>query len=323
MHRARVFFDLRPLLARAALTLAAVAALAALGASLPARSANVPQLFAVLVADADTQRAVAQAMRIVLVRLTGSRDAASDPALKALVDDAAHYVRLVRTTTAGATQVIFDDLRLREAVGAAGRSVWDLDRPTLQVWLPAVEGATLDALRAQLTSAAEDRGLPLLVSTDAAAADGAAVLAAARRAGANAALLGQSASDSSLAWQWTLVAPDAEGQWTGGAAEGIDGATDALVHSAQSLAAAPVASVECRVTGVADLSGFSDVLDALRRAPGVTAVSLRDIEGDALLLQLAAHGTPSMLARALASERLRPLEPGQEGALSYRYQAGP
>jgi hypothetical protein len=323
MHRAREIFHLRPLLARAKLVLAALAGLAAMTASLPARAADVPQLFAVLVPDADAQRAVAQAMRIVLVRLTGSRDAASDPALGSLVDDAAHYVRLERTTTAGATQVIFDDLRLREAVGAAGRSIWDLDRPTLEVWLPPADGATLDALRAQLTSAAEKRGLPLLLSTDAAATDGAAALAAARRAGANAALLGQSAADSPGAWQWTLVAADSEGHWTGSAADGIDGASDALVHSAQSLAAAPVASVECRITGVADLSGYSDVLDAVRRAPGVTAVSLRDIDGDALLLQLAAHGTPNMLSRALSSERLRPLEPGQEGALAYRYQAGP
>lgn len=321
MHRARVFFHLRPRLARAAL--AALASLAAMGASLTAKAADVPQLFAVLVPDADAQRAVAQAMRIVLVRVTGSRDAPNDPALKPLLDDAAHYVRLERSTTAGATQVIFDDLRLREALDAAGRSVWGLDRPTLQVWLPAVDGATADALRAQLTSAAEDRGLPLLFSTDTAAADGAAVLAAARRAGANAALIGQSASDTPGAWQWTLVAADADGQWTGSAAEGIDGATDALVHSAQSLAAAPVATVECRITGVADLNGYSDVLDAVRRAPGVTAVSLRDIEGDALLLQLAAHGTPNMLAHALSSERLRPLKPGQEGALTYRYQAGP
>jgi uncharacterized protein DUF2066 len=283
MHRARVFFHLRPLVARAVLVVAA------LGGAVPAPAAGVPQLFAVLVPDADAQRAVQQAMRVVLVRLTGTRDAVTDPALSPLVDDAAHFVRLQRTTTGGATQVIFDDLNLRAGIAAAGRSVWDLDRPLLQVWLPPSDGATLESLRAQLTSAAQERGLPLLIGTDAAAADGAALLAAARHAGANAALLAQPAPDSPGTWQWTLVAPDVDGHWVGSVATGIDGAADALVRS----------------------------------TPGVTAVKVREIDGDALLLQLAAHGSEAMLAHALASERLRPLDGGQGGVLAYRYQPGP
>jgi hypothetical protein len=317
MHRARVFFHLRQLFARAAL------ALFALSCATPAPCATVPQLLAVVVPDADAQRAAQQGIRVVLVRLTGTRDAAIDPALSGLVDDAAHYVRLERTTTAGATQVIFDDLRLRAAISAAGRSVWDLDRPVLQVWLPPLDVAALDALRGQLASAAQERGLPVLVSTDAVGADRAAVLAAARRAGANAALLAQPAPDSPGAWQWTLVSPEADGQWVGSIAEAIDGATDALVHGAQALEAAPVAAIDCRITGVADLRGFSAVLDAVRSTPGVTAVNVRDIDGDALSLQIAAHGGRAMLAHALSSDRLRPLEPGQDAPLAYRYQAGP
>jgi hypothetical protein len=317
MHCARVFFHLRPLLARAAL------ALAALGCALSAPAATVPQLFAVMVPDADAQRAVQQAMRVVLVRLTGTRDAASDPLLSPLIDDASHYVRLQRTTTAGATQVIFDDLGLRAAVSATGHSIWELDRPELEVWLPAADAATLDALRAQLATAGQERGLPLLVGTEPAASDSTALLAATRRAGASAALRAQSAPDSPGEWQWTLIAPDADGQWVGNAAAGIDGATDALVHSAQSREAAPVMAFECRITGVADLSGFSTVLDAVRSTPGVTAVHVRDIDGDVLSLQLAAHGNQAMLARALSGDRLRPLDPGQEGELAYRYQASP
>ena len=153
--------------------------------------------------------------------------------------------------------------------------------------------------------------------------DATALLAATRRAGASAALLAQSAPDSPGEWQWTLVAPDADGQWVGNAAAGIDGATDALVHSTETLEAAPVVAFDCHIAGVAGLGDFSAVLDAVRSTPGVTAVQVRDIDGDALTLQLAAHGSEAMLAHALASERLRPLDPGQGGALAYRYQAGP
>jgi hypothetical protein len=317
MHRARVFFHLPPLLACAAL------ALAALSGVVPARAAAVPQLFAVLVPEADAQRALQLAMRVVLVRLTGTRDAAVDPALSGIIDDAAHYVRLERATTAGATQVIFDDLRLRAAISAAGRNIWDLDRPVLQVWLPALEAAPLDALRAQLTGAAQDRGLPLLIGSDAGTADHAALLAAARRAGASAALLAQSAPDSAGMWQWTLLSPQTDGQWVGSAEEGIDGATDALVRSAQTLEAAPVAAIDCRITGVANVGDFSAVLDAIRATPGVTAVNVRAIDGDALSLQIAAHGSAPTLAHALAGERLVPLASATNDALAYRYQAGP
>jgi hypothetical protein len=317
MHCARVFFHFRRLLARVAL------ALAALGGPLPGQAAAVPQLFAVLVPDADPQRAVQQAMRVVLVRLTGTRDAASDPALATLIDDAAHYVRLERATTDGATQVIFDDLSLRAAVGASGRGVWNLDRPELEVWLPALDQAALDALRAQLATAAQERGLPLRLSAEPPQPDTTALLAATRRAGASAALVAQSAPDSPGEWQWTLVAPQASGQWVGNAAAGIDGATDELVHSTQILEAAPVVAIDCHIAGVAGLGDFSAVLDAVRSTPGVTAVQVLEVDGDALTLQLAAHGGEPMLARALASERLRPLDPGQEGALAYRYQSGP
>jgi len=325
MHRARDYFDLRPLWARAAVALAAVAAaaVAALAGAAPARAAAVPALFAVTVPEADAQRAVQLAMRAVLVRVTGTRDAATDPALGAVVDDAAHYVRLQRATTGGATQVIFDDLNLRAAVRAAGRNVWDLDRPTLQVWLPAADDATLDALRTQLAGVAQERGLPLLFSTEAAAADDAEALAAARRTGADAALLARPAPESPGAWQWTLVAPEASGQWVGSAATGIDEATDALVRTAATLQAAPVEMIECRVTGVTDLGGFSAVFEAMRSTPGVTAVHVRSIDGDALSLELTAHGGPALLAHALSSDRLRPLEPGEQGVLAYRYQAAP
>jgi hypothetical protein len=317
MHRARVFLQFPRLLARVAL------ASAVLFGPLPGEATAVPQLFAVLVPDADPQRAVQQAMRVVLVRLTGTRDAASDPALAPLIDDAAHYVRLERATTGGATQVIFDDLSLRAAVGTSGRSVWNLDRPELEVWLPALDEAALDALHAQLATAAQERGLPLRLSAEPPLPDATALLAATRRDGASAALVAQATADSPGQWQWTLVAPQASGQWVGNAAAGIDGATDELVHSTQALEAAPVVAIQCHIAGVAGLGDFSAVLDAVRQAPGVTAAQVQDVDGDTLTLQLSAHGGEAMLARALTSDRLQALDPGPDGALAFRYHPGP
>ena len=180
MHRAREFFLSWPLLVST--WAAAVSA------------APLPSLFAAVVPDADPQRSAQLAMREVLVRLVGSRQAADDPALAGVIGDAKRYVQLERNTTRGATQVIFDGPALRAAVAAAGRSVWDPDRPLVWVVLPALGGAATDDLRAQLNAAAQVRGLPIaLVSADSpgavspnsanagSAAVLAAVLAAARR----------------------------------------------------------------------------------------------------------------------------------------------
>ena len=197
MHRAREFFLSWPLLALVASAWAASAG-----------AAPVATLYAAVVPESDPQRAAQLAMREVLVRLVGTREAADDPALAGVIEDAKRYVQVERNTTRGATQVIFEAAALRAAVAAAGRSVWDPDRPLVWVVLPALGSPATDELRAQLNAAAQVRGLPIAlvsadsagaVSPDGAAAGSAAVLAAARRAGAGAALLAQtSTSDPQL-----------------------------------------------------------------------------------------------------------------------------
>ena len=320
MHRAREFFLSWPLLPLLVSTWAAAVS-----------AAPVPSLFAAVVPDADPQRSAQLAMREVLVRLVGSREAADDPALAGVIGDAKRYVQLERNTTRGATQVIFDGPALRAAVAAAGRSVWDPDRPLVWVVLPALGGAATDDLRAQLNAAAQVRGLPIaLVSADSpgavspnsANAGSAAVLAAARRAGAGAALLAQSSPSDPQVLQWTLVAPIAEGHWVGGAVAAIDGATDELVHAARELDGAPLTEFDCRIAGVLDLPGFSAVLGSVSTAPGVSEVTVRAVDADQLTLHLKARGGAAGLARALSGDRLRPTGANGDGALQYRYQAG-
>ncbi len=295
------------------------------GAALSAQAATVPGLYAAVVPDSDPQQAAQSAMAAVLVRLTGSRDAASDPALAGLLSDARRYVQVERSTTAGSTQVLFDGTALRAAISAAGGSLWGPDRPLVWVVLPQQDPAEVETLRARLQSAAQARGLPITITAGATADDTAgpeALLAAARRAGAGAALLAQAPSDDPGALQWTLVAATADGRWSGGPESAVDGATDALVHAARVLDSAPVAELDCHITGVADLPSFANVLSAVGGVPGVTAVAVREIDADNLTLRLLAHGSQGELARALASERLRAAGTGSAGELEYRYQAG-
>src|SRR5665213_2081316 len=321
MHRAREIFLSWSLLAL-------MASVWALNAS----AAPVPSLFAAVVPEADPQRAAQLAMREVLVRLVGTREAADDPALAGIIEDAKRYVQLERNTTRGATQLIFDGAALRGAVAAAGRTVWNPDRPLVWVVLPALVAAATDDLRAQLNAAAQVRGLPIalvsadspgaVTAADSANAGSAEVLAAARRAGAGAALLAQASPSDPQVLQWTLVAPAAEGHWSGGAPAAIDGVTDALVRAWREIDSAPLTEFDCRIAGVPDLASFSAVLGTVSSAPGVSEVAVRAVAGDELTLHLKARGGAAGLAHALAGERLHATGAASDGAQQYRYQPG-
>jgi len=319
MHRAREF-----LLSWWLLTLL-------LSGASAVNAAPVPSLYAAVAADADPLRAAQMAMREVLVRLVGSREAADDPALAAIVDDAKRYVQLERSTTRGATQVIFDGAALRSAVTTAGRSIWGPDRPLVWVVLPTLSSAASEELRAQLNAAAQVRGLPIaLVSADSTApvlADaggtGSSALLAARRAGAEAALISQPSPSDPQTLQWTLLAAGAEGYWVGGAAVAIDGATDALARAARELDSAPATDIDCRIDGVADLASFTEVLGAVGAAPGVSEVTVRSVAADRLTLHLTSRGGSAALTHALVADHLQAVGSSAEGTLQYRYHAGP
>ncbi len=314
MHRSRVFFRFWPLLALSLVS--------------PAPGAHAAQLVSTLygavVAASDGQQAAQEAMRQVLVRLTGARDAASDPALAGLIGDAQRYVQLQRRTTAGATQVLFQADALRDAISGAGRSVWGPERPLLWVALPPLEDAVAQALRARLAAAAEARGLPIMFADPgaggAAGTDG--PLAAARRAGAAAALTAVASPGEPAVLQWALAAPTADGRWSGGPELAIDEVTDTLVRAARDLDVASVADYNCRISGVADLPGFARVVTALRTAPEVAGIELREVDADSLVLHLKVRGDQMELVHALANDRLRATG-ASAGTLDFRYQAAP
>src|SRR5579862_3439355 len=122
MHRAAKFV--------AAHTARPLAALLVLSAPLTGiEAAALQSPYVVTVPQTDPAQAVQDAMRVELVRLTGTREAVTDPALAPIVDMARQYVQIERGTTSRQTQVLFDAAALRAAIEATGHSVWDLNRP--------------------------------------------------------------------------------------------------------------------------------------------------------------------------------------------------
>ena len=173
-------------------------------------------------------------LRQVLVRATGARDAANDPALANLLAQAQQYLIATRPAATGnATTLVFDAAALERDVTAAGRTIWASERPLLLIVLTGGPAAGAFETRRQvegaLDAAANRRGQPIRVARPEAmnlppAGDVApdAALAAAQRMGADAVIIGYGdAVTNGGPWRWALTAPGINESWSGALEDGV------------------------------------------------------------------------------------------------------
>jgi hypothetical protein len=269
----------------------------------------------VTVGASEQPAAFQDAMRVVLVRATGRREAGTDPAFQALVADAARFVQIYRPARAGSgTQVTFDAAALERAIAAAGGSVWPRERPVaLVVVVQPPPGADPVVVRRALEDAGAARGLPLrLVSASSAGLAGLpevgadVALAAAQRLGADVALVGRG---DGAGWRWAFHAPQQALDFEGGVAAGVDGAADALAAAALAVLAQPESDVVVEVRGVEGLADYAEAARLLAAATGVRFASLLESTGSQVSFRVRARGGADGLAAALAqSARLRPID---------------
>jgi hypothetical protein len=272
------------------------------------------------------------ALRVVLVRATGARDAANDPALAQVLAQAQSYVLGTRPAgTGSAITVMFDAVALERDILAAGRTVWPSDRPVLLVVLtggPAsgafetrrqVEGA-LDAAgtrRGQPITVARPEALNLPTTGDISTE---AALAAAQRLRADGVLVGYGdAVPNGGTWRWTLNAPGVSETWNGTLEEGVHGAADVFVRNAVSYAALPEISLLVEVEGVPSLKEYARAADVLAEAPGVRGVQLAEATGSRATFSVLTRGGADALLTALAGNTsLTRMDPTAGGNLAFR-----
>ena len=255
--------------------------------------------------------ALQEAMRQALVRATGRREAADDPALAAIVADAARYVSGYTTGARGQSQVVFDGPAVQQAVSAAGRSTWDGDRPfTLVVLDPPRNRAQADAARAELERAAAARGLPISLIPMAVndgtgkALSAEALLEAAQRFGGDEILVGRgdgAGADGAL--QWTLYARGASESWSGPLAAGIDHTVDHLVPQQAGTAVQAESEARVEVDAVRTLTDYATVTRLLQATPGVRRANLTAAAPESLVFAVTVRGGAAGLEQALAGEK--------------------
>jgi len=266
-------------------------------------------------------------MRQALVRATGRRESANDPALASLVEDAPKYVKSYSPGPRGETQVIFDRVAVERSIAAAGRSVWDAERPfTLVVLHPPPNRAEGDAARSTLEQTAASRGLlisviPLaIVDANGAELGRDALLATAQRYGGDEVLVGRADTGAPAGqYQWTLYTSFSSESWSGSLTSGIDGTVDLLAPAQGASLAQTEAKVLIEIDGVSSLSDYANVQRILESVPGVRGANIARAGGNTVTFDVTARGGSDALDRALAGSA-RLVRTGTSNArLLYQY----
>jgi len=311
----------------------------------PVGAATVPGMYEATVplserSDRGQAQALQDAMRQVLVRITGRRDAATEPALAPLITEARRYVQQFRVVGTNQFSAGFDGARVERAVTDAGQPLWGHERPATLVLLTVGEGAARSVvseeatseLKTSVTRAAQLRGVPLVwpsasrpvTSADLSGATASALAPLAARFGADAVLAGAAGAGGVI--RWTLIQGTETNQWRGSAEEGPQGAADwfARVFSAQSSDEGSIVGIT--VSGVNDLRAYAAVSDYLQSLALVRNLAVDEVAGDNVVFRARVQGGSDKLARAInLGGRLEPLSDsngnnGSSGALAYRFR---
>lgn len=300
-----------------------------------ARAAAVNDLYeATQPVQGSQDAAFAEALKTVLVRVSGHRDA---PSRIGALNDPRRYVQRFGVTTDGMLEVGFDSASVDQLLTQAGLPIWGRERPVTLVML-ALEDAggashflTLDSPsyeREAIMRAARQRGVPLRwpgmhSEGVGGGTDRTAMLDAAAREGANAVLLGRGSGGS---LRWTLVSNDGTTEASGGLEEGIHLAADTFARM-YAASGATLDSVVVEISGIADLNAYAGTLNYLEGLTLVRSVALEQVSGDRMRFKLAIRGDAQTLRRAIALDtRLAPAEAGSDPGstdlqpLAFRYR---
>jgi hypothetical protein len=312
----------------------ALAAVLALLAAAPcAQAQSLADLYSVNVPYAgDNDAAFRQAMRDVLVRVTGRGDAPDLENLAPLVARASRYVKSFRRAPGNMLAVTFDGDAIEDAVDASGLAFWDHERPDTLVWLALDRGGGRRALvsasdtsseKSRVDADAARRGLPLVwpdagddlvrAMQQAWSGDHAALRDAARRYGADGVLIGR-ARQAAGGYQveWSFSSPGADGSATGDLEAGPALAAERYAGVYASRGAAQRTEQIVTVTGIGSLEAYSATMRALAKLAPVRGIAVDEVTPDGVSFRINVRGDPGALDQAIRRDgRLYAVDAGR------------
>jgi uncharacterized protein len=283
--------------------------------------------------EAAQTAAFQNAMRTVLIRVTGRRSADEDTALAPLISNARRYVQQYRAAPDSQLWVAFDGPAIERWLTQNGQPLWGHERPTTLVLLAVQSGAqggsvvtTEDGsdLKAAIDAAALARGLPLVWPSGAELQkyhiDFAMVNNGSpstftdigRRMGSDGILVGRASGGAANAnIRWTHLFQDRSSEYSG-TLEGVNRAAD--LYAGLFAASGTLAPVDIEVIGVNELRDYAALQNYLESQTFISHVSVESLTGDTVRFRLATRGGGDSLTRALSlNGRLQPVAAGETG----------
>ena len=309
-------------------------AVAALGLSQRAEALRQVRVYEVNVSSqADAAVQAQSGLRQVLVRATGARDAANDPALAGVLAQAQQYVIATRPAATGtATTLVFDAAALERDITAAGRAIWPSERPLLLIVLTGGPASGAFESRRQVEGALDAtgnrRGQPIRVARPEALSlppvgdiPSDVALQAAQRLGADAVMVGYGdAVTDGGPWRWSLNGAGLSETWSGTLEDGVNAAADIFARNAQAFAAMPETSLLVEVDGVLSLKEYAKVAELLGAVGGVRAVQLAEASGTRATFSVVTRGGADALQSSLGSSaNFERIDPIAGGLLAFRF----
>jgi uncharacterized protein len=283
--------------------------------------------------EAAQTAAFQNAMKTVLIRVTGRRNADEDPALSSLISNARRYVQQYRAAPDSQLWVAFDGPAIERWLTQNGQPLWGHERPTTLVLLGVQTGAqsgsvvTTDdtsELKLAVDAAAAARGLPIVwpsaaelqkfhidysaVSTGSPSTFG----EIGRRMGSDGLLIGRASSSSANAnVRWTHLFQDRSSEYSG-TLEGVNRAAD--LYAGLFAASGTAVPVDIEISGLNDLRDYASLQSYLESLTFISRVSVESLSGDTVRFRLSTRGGVDSLQRALSlNGRLQPVAAGENG----------
>ncbi|HEX5050062.1 MAG TPA: DUF2066 domain-containing protein [Gammaproteobacteria bacterium] len=344
-------------LLRRAIAAALLAGVLTSGTAVAARFPNLYEATVTPDPAASDPQASAEALALgrVLVRVTGNRQAALDPQLQALVSNP-QIVNSRAVLQQGQRRIGFSPRAVDDALTALKWPVWGAERPLTLLWVAVDDGLggrallsendfpseagpamteQLRAIRAELGTAADERGLPialpLLDAEDLAAVTFSDVMGgfddrvaeASTRYRADAILIGKIRPDvTGTEVQWLLVRGGERRPLEGiGVRDGLDAVAD--LYAADLSVVGGTATTLISVLDVSSAADYGRVMSYLESLSVLQSVDVDSLDRGVLSLRINARGGAQVLERVLALGGV--LSPATSGAAqsSPAAQSGP
>ena len=279
---------------------------------------------------AEQQVALQEALRRVLVRLSGRQDMGRSAGMLRAFAEPHRYAAKMAFAVTGAGEVLrvqFARPALESLLKSAGLPLWSARRPTLVLWLltdaprrGVIGRNSSDGLLAALRAEARERGLPLVVPLGDAGEAGTVttavdakvftpVAAVSGRYGSQVALVGRVRNaGGGRDGQWWLIDPFSTQNIVLSGATTADQASAAIEWAIRRVASSanartadgPLVAYPAIVTGVHTFDDYAGVLNAIRDSKVVNEVDVTAYGDDRLDLLLRSRVPFSILARGVA-----------------------